>query len=141
MKTMNFKRVIISLVTVGSFFVSTFAQESKKQECQRPTVEERAKKQTERMKEKLGLTEDQAKTVYDINLKYAKEDEKKFSKKEQERQKRMEEFKISQAQKDAELKKVLNAEQYDKFQKQKGEMKKKKAKKGKGQSKEKTSEK
>jgi hypothetical protein len=130
MKTMNFKRVLISFVTVGSFFVSTaFAQETPKQERQRPSAEERAQKQTDRMKEKLNLSDEQSKSVYDINLKYAKSDEIEFKKDQEAREKRMEAMKASHEKKDADLKNVLSADQYDKYQQQKKEAKRKMDKK------------
>lgn len=43
-----------------------------KKEGKNMTVEERAQKRTDKMTEKLGLSDDQAKDVYKINLEHAK---------------------------------------------------------------------
>ena len=55
----------------------TFAQDRPekptKEERKNMTVEEKAQKKTERMTKQLALSKDQSKQVYDINLKYEKE--------------------------------------------------------------------
>ncbi len=124
MKTMNFKRVLISLVTVGGFFVTTvFAQGGPQQNNQRPSAEEMAQKQTDRMKSKLNLSEEQSKSVYDINLKYAKSNESEYKKAQEAKEKRMEAMKASQDKKDAELKNVLSADQFNTYQQQRKDAK------------------
>lgn len=54
---------------------SAFAQNTKKAPMpkERPTVEQMAQRQTERMTQKLKLTEAQAKQVYDLNLQQIKQ--------------------------------------------------------------------
>jgi Spy/CpxP family protein refolding chaperone len=86
-----------------------------------PTPEERAKRQTEKMKESLSLTSAQEPKVSAINLKYAKkmEDVRKVSDTAAQR-------KSTQAlnkQKDTELKTVLTAEQFKLYLKQVEELK------------------
>ncbi|OJV12621.1 MAG: hypothetical protein BGO21_02425 [Dyadobacter sp. 50-39] len=83
---------------------------------------ERAKYQTEMMKNKLGLDSVQLNQVGAINLKYAlknepvlKSDKSKLSKFKQ--------LKSSQKEKDAELKKIFTPEQYRQFQDFQDEMK------------------
>ena len=45
----------------------------KKNEHKKLTAEEKAQKRTDKMKEELGLSDEQVKKVYDINLKHIKE--------------------------------------------------------------------
>ncbi len=128
---MNVRRVLISFMTVGSLFVSTaFAQDVQKKERKQFSVEERAQMKTDRMKEKLSLTDEQAKSVYEINLKYAKSHTEMRVKDKEVKQAKKEAWKASKTQQDAELKSVLNDEQYAKMQEQRKEqMQKHKAKK------------
>ncbi|PSL33288.1 hypothetical protein [Chitinophaga ginsengisoli] len=86
------------------------------------TPQERAKFQTEIMKSKLALDSVQLEQVEAINLKYAlknepviKSDDSKFSKFKQ--------LKSSQKEKEAELKKILTAEQFKQYQAFQDEMK------------------
>jgi len=62
-------RLMLAMALVLVSFVSSFAQRS----GDRPSAEDIAKRQTERMTESLGLSEEQAKKVAVINLKYAKQ--------------------------------------------------------------------
>jgi len=73
------------------------------------SAEEKAQFQTERMKTLLDLTEEQQLQVQEINLKYAQEAEEARKKMDAERQKRRDA-------KQAELEKILTAEQIEKFQ-------------------------
>ena len=52
---------------------STFSQQDNGEKKQRKTPEERAQKRADKMKEKLSLTDDQHKQVYDIMLLQANE--------------------------------------------------------------------
>jgi|GEM_PF-1487086 len=93
-------RFFVALI-LGAFMMSAMAQQPKKE---MPTAEERASKQTEMMKTKMGLTDDQAKKVADINL--------KFAKKMDEMKKMMEKAKSA---KDADMQAVLTPEQYKQY--------------------------
>jgi len=76
---------------------------------ERPTAEQMAQRQTERLTKELGLNETQAKKVYAINLKQA----------QQMAAHRAEMFKERQANA-AEMKSVLSAEQFDKWSQMQG---------------------
>ncbi len=84
--------------------------------------EERAKMTTDRMKESLSLDETQTKSVYDINLKYAKKNEEIF-KGDGDRAAKMKEIGDLQEAKDKEFKAVLTDKQYGDYQKMVQEMK------------------
>lgn len=71
------------------------------------TPEHEASKQTERMQSELGLTDEQVKLVYDINLRY--ERERIVSNRRKDALERMQK-------KNEDLKKVLSEEQYAKLQ-------------------------
>lgn len=95
--------MVITLALFGSFG-HMVAQENQQQER---TPEEIAQKQTNKLTKELALTEDQQKSVYDINLKYAqqnKELRQSLLKTKQQLDKR-----------DKELKATLNDEQKAKF--------------------------
>ena len=70
---------ILLFATLFAFAITTSAQERGKEFGQKGmrasdlTPEAIAQKQTEHMKERLGLTPDQEKKIYDLNLKLAKE--------------------------------------------------------------------
>ena len=70
---------ILLFATLFAFAITTSAQERGKEFGQKGmrasdlTPEAIAQKQTEHMKERLGLTPDQEKKLYDLNLKFAKE--------------------------------------------------------------------
>jgi len=95
--------MVITLALFGSIG-HMVAQENQPQER---TPEEIAQKQTNKLTKELALTEDQQKSVYDINLKYAqqnKELRQSLLKTKQQLDKR-----------DKELKATLNDEQKEKF--------------------------
>ena len=89
----------------------TFAQDRPekptKEERKNMTVEEKAQKKTERMTKQLALSKDQSKQVYDINLKYEKEN--KILRAESKKIK--EKSKAKRAEKRSSIEKVLTAEQ------------------------------
>lgn len=82
-----------------------FAQESGNMPIRTP--EQEATRQTEKLKQELNLTPQQSKEVYEINLRYAKQRQVSNSRTEA-----MERIKN----KDADLKRVLDNEQYDRLQ-------------------------
>ena len=70
------------MTTIGmglmiAFITPVVAQDNqdhpKKNEQKKLTAEEKAQKRTDKMKEELGLSDEQAKKVYDVNLKHIKE--------------------------------------------------------------------
>ena len=111
---------IIALSVIAS---AVFAQPGFKQ-MRNTTPEDRAKTQTEFMKEELNLGKDQAEKVDEINLKYAKQIQEIItgSLGREERRNKIQE--ISQ-EKDKELKSVLSEEQYEKYLEARDEMRKK----------------
>ncbi len=84
--------------------------------------EDRAKMMTDRMKTSLSLDETQTKSVYDINLKYAKKNEEIF-KGDGDRAAKMKEIGDLQNAKDKEIKAVLTDKQYADYQKMVQDMK------------------
>ena len=96
-----------------------------------PPAEERAKIQTELMKDKLELNKEQTQKVQEINFKSALEMDKVF--KLTDRVQKFKKFRSIQLKKDKELKQVLTKEQFKAYKKFKSEMKKriKKAQKNK----------
>lgn len=71
------------------------------------TPEQEASKQTEKLQQELGLTPEQTKHVYEINLRYARE--RQVSNKRSEAMERMKN-------KNAELQRVMNEDQYNRLQ-------------------------
>jgi hypothetical protein len=79
---------------------------------------ERAKQQTQQMKESLKLTDDQVPLVDSINLKYSLKADSLFKNRDNDRSAMMEKMKNIQTQKDAELQKVLTPDQFATYQKE-----------------------
>jgi Spy/CpxP family protein refolding chaperone len=102
------------------------------QQRQRPSSDDIAKKQTEQMTKNLSLTDDQKAKVDAINLKYAKKQEEAFKSSKEDREAKREEMKKTRDAKDSELKAVLTADQYTKYQQIREEQKNKRGEKGKG---------
>lgn len=113
--TMN-NRLMLAVTFVLVSFVSTFAQRGE----DRPSPEEIAKRQTERMTESLELSEEQAEKIAIINLKYAKQTQEKREAMRQQEEKdreamRAERKKVREAH-NAELKAILTDLQYAKLE-------------------------
>lgn len=83
---------------------------------EKPTVEQMAQHRTDMMKKNLNLTDEQAKKVYDLNLKRAKDMEKNRSNAETDRQKRMDAMQSARTAEDAQMKSILTPEQYATWQ-------------------------
>lgn len=112
------KRMIISMSIALLSAATVFAQG-------RParTADERAKAQTTRMTEKLGLNADQQSKVASINLKYAqKQDDLQAARKGGEAVQKGEGMKLHEARMAA-LKEVLTPEQYTKLEAMQEKMK------------------
>lgn len=89
------------------------------QQGQRATPEERAKRQTEALVEKLGLTKEQKEKVYDIYLKSAQSMPQRGE--GGDREKMREQFQKTQKERDEAIKALLTEEQqkkYDELQKE-----------------------
>jgi len=110
------KKLILVIATAFAFSTVIFGQERQKM-----SAEEMAKKQTERMEQKLSLTSEQKAKVEAINLKYAKQQQAEFQKKEAERKAKIAEMEKIRNEKNTELKAVLTADQYNKYQEQRKE--------------------
>lgn len=119
------KLVIATLLLFTSIIVN--AQNKK----DLPPAEQRAKMQTELMKDKLELNQEQTQKVLDINLKSALEMDQVF--KLTDRVQKFKKFRSIQLKKDKDLKQVLSKNQFKAYKKFKSEMKKriKKAQKNK----------
>jgi Spy/CpxP family protein refolding chaperone len=79
------------------------------------SAEDRARRQTDMMKDELKLNQDQEKKVYAINLKYS--DKMKDVRQIADTSARRKSFESLNKQKDEELKKVLTADQFKSYQK------------------------
>ncbi len=95
---------------VCAVFVCSFAYGQKSGSVPQRTPEHEASKQTEKMQVALELSDEQVKKVYDINLFYERERQLKGNRNISERIKN----------KNADLKKVLTKEQYQKLQQMRG---------------------
>ena len=86
------------------------------------SAEERAKAQSDKMKTELALTDDQYTKIYDLNLKYAKKNEEIRGGTDD----KMAKMKASQAamqEKDAAVKAILDAGQYEMYEAMKADRK------------------
>ena len=114
------KIVVNSLSIIGLLLVFNIVYAQKKISS---TPEERANKLTGWMKTNLKLNDDQAKQVETINLRYANKTQElqsgSISRKE-----KMKTLKGNDKAKDAELKNVLTADQYNTYQAKKDEIRK-----------------
>lgn len=113
------RRVFISLIVSLSLFVNSYSQEK-----EIPPAADRAAKLTEWMKTNLQLTAEQVAPVQEINLKYANKMDD-LRKRSQGRRAKMQTLKSDNKAKDAELKKILTADQFKTYLAKKEEIKKK----------------
>ena len=114
-------RLLVLTLALFAFITSGHAQTDSTGKSKNSTPEQRAKLQTDRMKDKLVLSDDQYKQVLDINTGYAqkldpilKSDKGKFAKYRQ--------AKPLLDEKDKKLKGVLTPDQYKQWQDLKKEM-------------------
>ncbi|MEM8528349.1 MAG: hypothetical protein AAGG68_27145 [Bacteroidota bacterium] len=109
-------RLVLAMAIILVAFGSNFAQRGE----DRPSAEDMAKRQTERLTESLELTNEQAEKVAAINLKYAKQvHEKREAMRQQEekgREARKAEREKVRTAHNAELKVVLTELQYAKLE-------------------------
>lgn len=109
------------LITLLSFVLILFSFGSFAQQRPVGTPEERASRQTARMKEVLKLSPEQEPTVADINLKYAKQIQSLMETGGR-NLKTMRDAKAIMNSKDKEMKEVLNKEQYRQYEDLRDEM-------------------
>lgn len=81
-----------------------------------PSAEERATRTTEKLKSELNLSEKQIKQVSEVVLKYAKKGEE-LRDKAADRSEMMQNMKKLTSEQDKELKKILNKDQFKKYEK------------------------
>lgn len=105
MKSFKISLLVFTVMLLSSF-THLIAQEANREQR---TPEEIAQKQTSKLTKELALTEDQQKSVYDINLKYAQQN--------QELRQSLLKTKQQLDKRDKELKATLNDEQKEKFDK------------------------
>jgi len=90
-----------------------------------PVAEERARRLTDRMKERLGLTEEQIPRVAEVNLRIAKQVDDIRSASEGSRSELSSNVRSLQEQRNKELKEILNGEQWKEYEKMQEEMRSK----------------
>lgn len=116
MKTNLNHRLFIAIMVVGCLCFNVSAQQAQH------TPEERAKALTDEMKSKLTLNDSQYQKVYDINLKYAKQNES-IVKGTGDKKAKDELIKKQLDAKKQEMKGVLSADQYKKYESMREEVK------------------
>jgi len=127
------KKLILSLIAILTITLTMEAQ--RQQRGNMGTPEEMAKKQTERMKEDLSLNEDQITKVSAINLKYNKKFKEMRKNASGDRTAMREAMMTVRKERNAEMKKVLTEEQYEKMLAKEKEMMKQRKGQGRGQGK------
>ena len=110
---MRIKNLFKTAFAVSVLFSSSAAW-AQGQQWQKKTPEERAQNQTGWMQKNLALTQEQGQKVYDINLYYAREaDSVMNAPKGRERKAQRQEI---ERDKEGELKTILTADQYQRYQ-------------------------
>lgn len=69
------KKNVLAILFVGLVSFGAFAQDSDRPSREKPTPEKIAEQQTNRIKEQVGLTDDQYDALYALNLDKAKKEE------------------------------------------------------------------
>jgi len=121
-KIITLTKISFLIIAAGILFITSInAQSVNRDSLKNATPEQRAQIQSNMMKNKLALTDDQYRQVSDINLKYARKMDNlkqngggKFSKTRK--------AKSILSDKDDELQKVLTKEQFEKYETFKKEM-------------------
>lgn len=108
------KKSILTLALFIGFVTFGFAQESTGRT--RLTPEERARKKTEALAEKLSLTKEQQEKVLAINLEEAKNNEAFMKKEREERSKEMSERRALMKSNEEKINAILTAEQKKAYQ-------------------------
>ena len=113
--------LVFAIAGMGTF---AYSQEKLNEFMTETTPEERAQMQTDYMKESLSLKEDQEAKVHGINVKYAEKMQEAYEAPTKKQQK-VQSMKRINAEKEAELKLILSADQYATYEKNKEAMKEK----------------
>jgi len=123
----NLLSLLILLAAILFSVSNTYSQQDNGEKKQRKTPEERAQKRADKMKEKLSLTEDQHKQVYDIMLSQANEMKTVWesTKNDQDKTARKEKMKAIRESGKTQINSVLNADQQKLWETHKKEMKEK----------------
>ena len=116
------KRRPLGWILFSTLFLTSISLYAQHDHMMKSTPEERANKLTEWMKKDLQLNNNQLSQVQAINLKYAQQNEQLKGSSETKEQK-MKTMKETEASRDAELKGVLTADQFKKWQAKKSEAK------------------
>ena len=114
-------KTLLSLLILVATSTLAFGQEKLDKLFAETTPEERARYQTERMKEKLSLRQEQEEPVYTVNLAYAKKLELAHAQGGG-RLQRLKRMKSVSEEKDAKLKQVLDSNQYNRYEQMKEEL-------------------
>ena len=117
------KTIFVSALMAVFMVCGAAAQNNADQPCDgRPcermmnmTPEQMAEKRTERLSRELTLTDAQAKQVYQLNLKDAQNAVQHRKEAEARREQMAAKWKTYQADRDAQMKRILTTEQYDKW--------------------------
>jgi len=122
MKTLKTTKLFVALLALSILSLTSAFSQNKANDLMNKTPEDRAKVQTEMMKNKLNLSTEQQTKIEAINLNYAKKFEPviKSSDSKLTRYKRA---KSLQKAKNEELKKVLTTSQYQRYEKSKETLK------------------
>lgn len=107
------KKATVVLITAGLFVWSASANAQAADARKAP--EERAKKMTDKMKTELSLTDEQYTKVQEVNVKYATKNESILNSSKGKFEK-YRAIKSSQGEKKKELKKILDKEQFKKYE-------------------------
>jgi len=113
--------LVFAITGMGNF---AYSQENLDEFMTETTPEERAQFQTDYMKENLSLTGAQETKVHNVNVKYAEKMQEAYEAPTNDQQK-LKAMKRINAEKEAEMKLLLSADQYATYEKNKEEMKKK----------------
>ncbi len=114
------KNILFSIFTI--LFVSLTVSANAQPQHKEFNAEDMSKMQTERMKEELNLSDKQTTEVGAINLKFAQKMDEQRKNSSGDRESMREEMETMREERNAEMKKVLTEEQYEKMLKNEEEM-------------------
>jgi hypothetical protein len=99
---------------------------------QQPDPESRAKDLTKKMKEIIQFSDEQVKSVYDLNLDFVKKRREVFQNRTEDREAKKAKMTQINAEYDASLKKILNEDQFKKYLEEKENIKARRERQGQG---------
>jgi Spy/CpxP family protein refolding chaperone len=112
--------MLLCFLSIGTLHAQTTVEKVKN--GQYGTPQERAAELDQKMKQGLGLTDEQMPKIHDINLRYSIRTENEVANAQLSTWSKYRKITAIQADKDKELKKVLNAEQFKKYAKKRDEL-------------------